>query len=361
MEIGIIGLPYAGKSTIFSTLLKHKETAGAEARHEAERGVVKVPDRRLDRLTEIFKPKKKVQATIEYVKVHGLESGNTQGRGLPSTFLNNLKNVDALLLVVRNFENEFYPHPFNRIDPAADIAFINSEFLLSDLIVVENRFEKLSKLVPKTQDEKDKRELILMSRLKEQLEKERPLRELTFSENEQLILRGYQFITAKPVLYVINIAEQDISRAIEIEQSLQKFVTPNCAVTSLSAEIEKEISELPEEDAHIFMEDLGIKEPALHKLIRASYTLLGLISFFTVGEDECRSWTIRKGTIAQKAAGVIHTDLEKGFIRAETVHYNTLMEQNGSLAACKEKGLLRLEGKEYEVRDGDILNIRFNV
>lgn len=359
MEIGIIGLPYSGKSTIFSTLLKHKESL--EGKQNAERGIVKIPDPRLDRLTEIFNPKKKVAATIEYVKVPGLESADRNSQGLPAQFLTNLKNVDALLIMVRQFENEFYPHPLDRIDPAADIDFINAEFLLSDLMIVENRFEKLSKLVLKTQDEKDKRELQLITRLKEQLEKERPLRELDFNEKEEIILRGYQFITAKPVLYVINISEDQIGKSGEIEKELQRFVTPKCALTSLSAEIEKEISELSAEDAADFMEDLGISEPALNKLIRSSHELLGLISFFTVGEDECRSWTIRKNTPAQKAAGVIHSDLEKGFIRAETVHYDTLIEQNGSLSACKEKGLLRLEGKEYIVQDGDILNIRFNV
>jgi GTP-binding protein YchF len=199
-----------------------------------------------------------------------------------------------------------------------------------------------------------------MTNLKEQLEQEKPLRELEFSENELMLMKSFQFITAKPILYVVNISEDQISKASEIETGLQKYLTPNCALTSLSAEIEKEISELPEDDATVFMDDLGIAEPALNKLIRTSYDLLNLISFFTVGEDECRSWTIRKGTHAQKAAGVIHSDLEKGFIRAETVHYDDLVAA-GSLNACKDKGLLRLEGKDYIVKDGDILNIRFNV
>ncbi len=360
MQIGIIGLPYAGKSTIFSTLLTQKSSDTGTSKMSAERGVVKVPDERLDRLTEMFQPRRKVNATIEYIKVPGLESEEQQTRSLPAQFLANLKTVDALLVVVRDFENEYYPHPLNRIDPAADIEFINSEFLFSDLSIVETRYEKLEKLVPKTQDEKDKKELALMTKLKAQLEEERPLRELQFSASEELILKGYQFLTAKPVLYVINISEDQIGNEDRIEEQFSSLLTPHCALTSLSAEIEKEISELSEEDARAFMEDLGIKEPALSKLIRTSFDLLGLISFFTVGEDECRSWTIRQGTNAQKAAGVIHTDLEKGFIRAETVHYNDLIAQ-GSLAACKEKGLLRLEGKDYIVRDGDILNIRFNV
>ena len=359
MQIGIVGLPYAGKSTIFSTLLKHKSGDATGGRQNAERGIVKVPDERLDKLTTLFNPKKQVHATIEYVKVAGLE-GESASQGLPSQFLTNLKNTDALMVVIRNFENEFYPHPLDRIDPAADMAFINSEFLLSDLMIVEKRVEKLEKLVMKTKDEKEKRELELLKRFQAQLEAEKALRELELSENEAMLIKGYQFITLKPILYVVNIAEDQIDRAAELEQGLKTAVPPGCSLTSLSAEIEKEISELSEEDARAFMKDLGIKEPALHKLIRASYQLLGLISFFTVGEDECRSWTIRKGTNAQKAAGVIHSDMEKGFIRAETVHYEDLITA-GSWNACKEKGLLRLEGKEYVVQDGDIMSIRFNV
>ncbi|MHB2150740.1 redox-regulated ATPase YchF [Calditrichota bacterium LG25] len=359
MQIGIVGLPFSGKTTLFSTLLKHK-SQDAVGKMSAERGVVKVPDERLDKLTEMFNPKKKVNATIEYLKVPGLEGESAGTRGLPAQFLANLKTVDALLVMVRAFENEYYPHPLNRVDPKADIEFINAEFLLSDLGIVETRYEKLKKLVNKTQDEKDRRELALFEKLKEQLENEKPLREMDFDEHESLILKGYQFLTAKPVLYVLNIEESQIPNAEEIEREFSAYIGKNAAVTSLSAEIEKEISELEEEDAKVFMEDLGIKEPALHKLIRKSYELLGLISFFTVGEDECRSWPIRKGTNAQKAAGVIHTDLEKGFIRAETVHYDDLIRL-GSMAACKEQGLLRLEGKDYIVKDGDILNIRFNV
>ena len=361
MQIGIVGLPYSGKSTIFSTLLSHRTEIQAGARQSTEKGIVKVPDSRLDKLTTMFNPKKQVNATIEYIKVPGLESSEGKSvQGLPAQFLANTKTVDAIVVVIRQFENEFYPHPMNRVNPAADIEFINGEFLLSDLTVVETRFEKLEKLVLKTQDEKDKRELALMTNLKEQLEQEKPLRELEFSENELMLMKSFQFITAKPILYVVNISEDQISKASEIETGLQKYLTPNCALTSLSAEIEKEISELPEDDATVFMDDLGIAEPALNKLIRTSYDLLNLISFFTVGEDECRSWTIRKGTHAQKAAGVIHSDLEKGFIRAETVHYDDLVA-TGSLNACKDKGLLRLEGKDYIVKDGDILNIRFNV
>jgi GTP-binding protein YchF len=360
MEIGIIGLPYSGKTTIFNTLLKHVSSDHSGGKQSAERGIVKVPDERLDRLSEMYNPKKTVNTTIEYLKVPGLEGEGNSAKGLPAKFMTNLKNVDALLIMVRNFENEFYPHPFDRIDPEADINFINEEFLISDLTIVEGRVERLEKSIKKTQQDKEKRELELMKRLKSQLEEEKPLRELEFNKDEETLLKGYQFITAKPILYVINISEDQIAEAEKIEESLEKFKTPMCELTTLSAEIEKEISDLDKEDALEFMRELGIKESAMDKLIRKSYELLGLISFFTVGEDECRSWTIRKGTKAQQAAGVIHSDLEKGFIRAETVHYDDLITL-GSLNACKEKGVLRLEGKEYVVKDGDILNIRFNV
>ncbi len=360
MQIGIVGLPYSGKSTLFSTLIKHHGGEGASHKSGAERGIVKVPDTRLDRLTEIFRPKKQVNTTIEYIKVPGLESDHSESKGLPARFLSNLKTVDTLLLMVRNFKNEYYPHPLDRIDPAADIQFINSEFLISDLMIVENRIERLEKTIMKTQDEKEKRELALMQRLQEQLEQEIPLRELTFSEDEAMIIKGYQFITAKPVLYVLNIAEDQISDAPQLEAAVAGQVGKNSVVTSLSAEIEKEISELDEDDTRVFLEEAGISEPALDKLIRASYELLGLISFFTVGDDECRSWTIKAGTNARKAAGAIHSDFEKGFIRAEVVHFDDFVRL-GSLRKCRDEGILRLEGKQYIVKDGDILTIRFNV
>ena len=360
MEIGIVGLQYSGKSTIFSTLLQHKSSDSSGGKESAERGIVKVPDERLDKLTEIVNPKKQTNATLEFIKVPGLEQDSNQGQGLPSQFLNNLKNVEALLVVVRNFVNEYHPHPMGRINPAADIEFINSEFLLSDLMLVEARIERLQKMIPKTKNEQDKRVLDLMLRLKGQLDEEKPLRDMDFSEDELFMLKAYQFLTIKPILYVVNIQEDQIPNADKITEELSGFVTKNCALTALSAEIEKEIADLEEEDASVFMDDLGIQEPAMYKLIRKSYELLGLISFFTVGEKECRAWTIRNGSTAQKAAGAIHSDLEKGFIRAETVHYDDLIV-NESLAKCKEKGLLRLEGKEYIVKDGDVMTVRFNV
>jgi GTP-binding protein YchF len=360
MEIGIVGLQYSGKSTIFSTLLQHESSDSSGGKESAERGIVKVPDDRLDKLTELVNPKKQTNATLEFIKVPGLDQETNQGQGLPSQFLNNLKNVEALLVLIRHFENEYHPHPMGRIDSSADIELINSEFLLSDLMLVEQRIERLQKMIPKTKNEQDKRVLDLMIKLKDQLNQEKPLRDMDFSEDELFMLKAYQFLTIKPLLYVINIQEDQIENTEQIAKELSGFVTKNCALTILSAEIEKEIAELEQEDADVFIEDLGIKEPAMYKLIRKSYELLGLISFFTVGEKECRAWTIRNGSTAQKAAGAIHSDLEKGFIRSETVHYDDFVV-NGSLAKCKEKGLLRLEGKEYIVKDGDIMTIRFNV
>lgn len=359
MQIGIVGLPFSGKSTLFDTLLAHKSGDDSyKSKTEAERGVVKVPDERLDKLTAMFNPKKEIYATIEYIKVPGIEG--QKGNALPSQFLSNVKYVDTILLMIRQFENDMYPHPLDSVDLVRDVNFINSEFLFHDLSIVENRVEKLEKLVMKTQDEKEKRELKILQKCHAHLEQEKPLRELEIDEHEELMIRGFQFITIKPILYVVNINEADIGRTSEIVKEMENIITPGTKLTALSAEIEKEISQLNEEDAQVFLEDLGISNPATKKMISESYDLMGLHSFFTVGEDECRSWPIKKGTVAQKAAGEIHTDLEKGFIRAEVVSYSDLM-QYGSLNACKDNGVLRLEGKEYIVKDGDILNIRFNV
>jgi GTP-binding protein YchF len=262
--------------------------------------------------------------------------------------------------MIRNFENEFFPHPMGDVDPKRDINYINSEFLLNDLSIVENRMRKLEKLIMKTQSDNDKRELEVLKKCKEILEEERPIRELNLTESEKIIIRGFQFLSAKPVLFVLNIEESDIDKSDELIEQLKPGLGKKCSITALSAEIEKEIAQLDEGDAEAFLTDLHISEPAMYKLIHRSYELLGLISFFTGSEKECRAWTIRSGYTAQKAAGTIHTDMEKGFIRAEVVPYDVLLDL-GSFQACKEKGLLRLEGKEYIVKNGDVLAIRFNV
>lgn len=357
MEVGIVGLPVSGKTTLFSTLtgLTHAPHGGGKI--EVHHGVVKVPDERLNQLTAIFNPKKQVNATIEYIEVGGMESDSAQ-KGFDAQFLQVLKNTDALCVVIRAFENEFYPHPAGGIDIARDVATVESEFLLSDLAIVENRVERLEKQIKKIKDDQNLKELDLLKRCQEHLETERPLREIAFSDEESRMLRGFQFLTFKPLVFVVNINEGDIANAAEfIGQVPEK---PNVSVVAMCAKAEQEISQLDAEDREMFLEDLGITEPALNKLIRISFELLGLISFFTVGEDECRAWTIKNGTNAQHAAGAIHSDLERGFIRAEVVHYNDFM-QHKSLSKCRDHGLLRLEGKNYIVKDGDIMNIRFNV
>jgi len=361
MQIGIVGLPYSGKSTLFETLLARKtdEIAG-KFRSEAEHGIIEVPDERLDKISETLETQKTVHTTIEYIKVSGLEKEGHKGTGLPGQFLANLKLVELILVMIRNFENEFYPHPMGDIDPKRDINYINSEFLLNDLSIVENRMGKLEKIIMKTQSERDKRELEVLKKCQGILEEERPIRELDLIESEEIVIRGFQFLSAKPVLFVLNIAESDIDKSDELIEQLKPCLGKKCSITALSAEIEKEISQLDTADAEAFLTDLHISEPATHKLIHRSYDLLGLISFFTGSEKECRAWTIRSGYTAQKAAGTIHTDMEKGFIRAEVVPYDVLLDL-GSFQACKEKGLLRLEGKEYIVKNGDVLAIRFNV
>jgi GTP-binding protein YchF len=361
MQIGIVGLPISGKSTLFETLLSHKihESSG-KFKNEPEHGVVQVPDERLYGLSRIFNPPKLVHTTIEYIKVSGLEKEGHRGSGLPGQFLSNMKNVELILVMIRAFDNDIYPHPMGSVEPRRDINFINAEFLLNDLSIVENRIEKLEKLVMKTQGESEKNELEVLRKCQSVLEDERPIRELDLTRREEQIIKGFQFLSAKPLLFVLNINEMDIDKSEELIQPYQSTLDGKCAITALSAEIEREITQLEEEDIEEFLADLHISEPATKKLIRVSYDLLGLISFFTIASNECRAWTIPKGWTAQEAAGTIHTDMEKGFIRAEVVHYDTLMTY-GSLNACKENGMLRLEGKEYVVQDGDTLTMRFNV
>ncbi len=363
MEIGIVGLPYSGKTTLFSTLtgldLKSSHAAG---KLEAHRGVVRVPDGRLDRLTEIFHPLKQVNATIEYIDVGGIDSQNVRGKGFDPQFLAVLKNTDALCLVIQAFSDELYPHPEGSIDPMRDVKIIESEFLLTDLGIVEKRLERLDRQIMQTKLEADIRERELMRRFLETLEQEKPLRELELSPEEKLKIRGFQFLSAKPLLIVINYAESDISREEFILSPLIKEYEskPDVAVTGLCAKVEYEISQLEEDYRKVFLQEMKIDQPALFKIIQQSYRLLGLISFFTFCEDECRAWTISGGTNAQHAAGVIHTDLERGFIRAEVIHFSDFIRL-GSIVKCREQGLLRLEGKDYIVQDGDMLTIRFNI
>lgn len=359
MQIGLVGLQYSGKTTLFNTLSRssaHQQGTKDETAVE----VVKVPDERLDNLSKIFNPKKQVNATIEVYDVPGLRMSEDNKVKITSAFLNSVRNNDALFYIVRAFEDDSIPHPMNRIDPLGDIKFLETEFLLSDLAFLENRLEKLKKDVLKSKDEKIKREIPLIEKCFNHCEKEHPLRSLNLDDNELKLLSGFQLLTIKPLAIAINYGESSIpvvdQEVKKIESELQNS---QASIIPFFAKIELELSQMNEDDQKIFMEDYGIKESALTKILRTSYELLGLHSFFTVGDDECRAWTIKKNFNAQQAAGVIHTDFYNRFIRAEVVHYDDFIKY-GSFAKCKEAGAWRLEGKEYIVKDGDILNIRHN-
>jgi GTP-binding protein YchF len=358
MKIGLFGFPMTGKSTLFRILTGVEPSAHA-APGEAQLGMTRVPDPRLTQLSSMYSPKKTTPATIEYLDLAGIEKGQA-AKVLP---LDQLRTADALAHVVRAFEDDNVLHAEGSIDPARDVTLMETEFILADQIVAEKRREKLELQVKKTNTPEDKRELALFQRVVEALEGETPLRNIEFSEDERHTLRGYTFLSLKPLLVVVNAGESDAGKldagaaAFGLEDVAGH---PDTEVVALSAQIEAEISELDENDAASFRADLGITEPALDRLIRGSYALLGGISFFTVGEDECRAWTIRRGTVARRAAGSVHSDIERGFIRAELIAYDDLISA-GSWNAGKEKGTSRLEGKDYVMADGDIVNFRFNV
>ncbi|PLX41311.1 MAG: redox-regulated ATPase YchF [Deltaproteobacteria bacterium] len=360
MEIGIFGLPLSGKTTLFNLLTNSSaETGFASSKKKANMGISKVPDARLDELKRIWSPKKTTYTTVNYVDVAGVEKGGE--KGLSSDVMTSLKNTDALLVVVRQFASDMVPHPEESIDPKRDVSILTSEMLLSDLVIVETRLERIAKQMKGKVSDEVMREKELMEKLQAILEEERPLRDVELSADEIKIIKGFQFLTLKPLIVVINTGEEDIADGDALASELTASInSPKVAVTHLCAEIEQEISQLSPEEATEFLADLGIEEPATARIIRTSYELLGLISFFTMGEDECRAWTVERGAKAPRAAGVIHSDLERGFIRAEVVSYENFVSA-GSLAACRDKGLLSTEGKEYVVKDGDILNIRFNV
>lgn len=358
MKVGIIGLGSVGKSTLFH-LLTGAPLMPASGRPEPRLGIARVPDSRVDRLAEMFHPKKKTPATVEYVDVPGV----AKGAGSALVDLPALRGVDALVHVVRAFESELVPHPEGSIDPSRDVKMLELELILADLGVVEKRIERLEANIKKMNKAEDVAERLLFLRLKEALETERPLRELSFSEEERRRLRSYAFLTEKPTLLAVNLGEDRIRQAAEALESsglTELARRPGLALCPISAPIEAEMTELEAADARAFLDDLGLAEPGLDRVIRTSYELLGLVSFLTAGEDECRAWTVRRGTRAHQAAGVIHSDIERGFIRAEVVSFDDLVAA-GSFAGCREKGTLRLEGKEYEVKDGDVVHFRFNV
>lgn len=365
MKLGIVGLPNVGKSTLFNSLTK----AGAESANypfctiDPNIGVVTVPDERLNVLGEMYHTKKIIPAAIEFVDIAGLVKGASKGEGLGNQFLANIREVDAIVHVVRCFENENIIHVDGNINPLRDIETINLELIFSDIEILERRIAKTSKTA--RMDKAAGKELELLERIKAHLEDGKLAKSFeTDDEEEQEWMGSYNLLTYKPVIFAANVTEDDLAddgAGNEGVQAVRKFAeAENSEVFVVCAEIEQEIAELEEDEKQMFLEELGLKESGLEKLIRASYHLLGLISYLTAGEPEVRAWTIKKGTKAPQAAGKIHTDFERGFIRAEVVAYNDLME-SGTYAAAREKGLVRLEGKDYVVQDGDIMLFRFNV
>ncbi|MEG0961244.1 MAG: redox-regulated ATPase YchF [Lachnospiraceae bacterium] len=365
MKLGIVGLPNVGKSTLFNSLTK----AGAESANypfctiDPNVGIVTVPDERLKKLGDLYQSKKVTPAVIEFVDIAGLVKGASKGEGLGNQFLSNIREVDAIVHVVRCFEDTNIIHVDGSIDPIRDIETINLELIFSDIEILERRIAKSSKGA--RMDKTLTKELQLLERIKAYLEEGKLA--ATFEpegEEEEEWFKSYNLLTAKPVIYAANVTEEDLpddGAGNPFVLAVRKNAAEeNCEVFVICAQIEQEIAELDEEEKAMFLEELGLKESGLEKLVKASYSLLGLISYLTSGEDETRAWTIKIGTKAPQAAGKIHTDFERGFIRAEVVNYQNLLDC-GSLSAAKEKGLVGLEGKEYVVKDGDVILFRFNV
>ncbi len=365
MKLGIVGLPNVGKSTLFNSLTK----AGAESANypfctiDPNIGIVAVPDERLKKLGNLYHSKKVTPAVIEFVDIAGLVKGASKGEGLGNQFLSNIREVDAIVHVVRCFEDTNVIHVDGSIDPLRDIETINLELIFSDIEILERRIAKTAKAA--RMDKEQAKELNLQERVKAHLEEGRLAKSFVVEdEDEQALLASYNLLTYKPVIFAANVAEDDLADDGAGNAGVAKvrdFAASNDSeVFVICAQIEQEIAELDEEEKAMFLEDLGLKESGLEKLIAASYRLLGLMSFLTSGEDETRAWTIKVGTKAPQAAGKIHSDFERGFIKAEVINFQDLLDQ-GSIAAAKEKGLVRIEGKEYVVQDGDVILFRFNV
>ena len=364
LTAGIIGLPNVGKSTLFNAITNQKILAENYpfATIEPNVGVVTVPDERMDKLKEMYEPNKFIPTAYEFTDIAGLVKGASKGEGLGNKFLSHIREVDAIVEVVRCFDNGKIIHVDGSINPIRDIETINLELAIADLDIINNRLEKVAKKARTTKDKDSLIEVEALEKAKEALEKNIPLRGIDFTEDEEKVLKSYSFLTIKPIIYLANIDEDELAkRDNKYVQEVKEYAKKEGSqVVSLCAKVEEDLSELDKEDKEEMLEALGIDKSGLDKLITATYDILGLATYFTVGKDEVRAWTFKKGMNAKKCAGIIHTDFEKGFIRAEVISYNDLIEC-GSELKVKEAGKSRLEGKDYLMQDGDICHFRFNV